>query len=93
MQAQCIEENDTFELRGKQPALVIALENKCETRMKCRVFAYVTSAKGVAQGQGTLRLAPKSQGAAAKKSYVMRVKMTGGVRSRPASAGRSEARR
>jgi hypothetical protein len=39
-----------------------------------------------------LVLAPKSQGAAAKKSYTMRAKMIGGSRSRRASARRSEAR-
>ena len=76
--AECIAENDTYIMRGKTPTFVIELENKCEQRMKCRVFAYVTSAKGAAQGQGTLRLAPKSHGAAAKKSYTMRVKMMGG---------------
>ena len=78
VQAQCIAENDAFEVRDTKPALVIALENLCEQRMKCRVYAYVTSAKGAAQGRATLRLAPKSHGAPAKKSYVMRVKMLGG---------------
>jgi hypothetical protein len=77
-QLKCIYETDTFEMRGNRPSLVIALENKCEQRMRCRVFAYVTSAKGAAQGRGLLKLAPKSHGTAAKKAYVMRVKMLGG---------------
>jgi hypothetical protein len=77
-QPKCIYETDTFEMHGNRPSLVIALENKCEQRITCRVFAYVTSAKGAAQGRGLLKLAPKSHGAAAKKAYVMRVKMLGG---------------
>ena len=78
VQAKCIDENDHYKRSGKQPLFVIELANLCEQRMKCRVFAYVTSAKGAAQGRGTLVLAPKSQGAAAKKSYTMKVKMIGG---------------
>ena len=66
VQAKCIDENDHYVRSGKQPLFVIELANLCEQRMKCRVFAYVTSAKGAAQGRGTIVLAPKSQGAAAK---------------------------
>jgi hypothetical protein len=76
--AACIEENDGYKMHGKQPMFEIALENKCEQRMRCKVFVYITSAKGVSQGRGTLVLAPKSQGPAAKKSYIMRAKMHGG---------------
>ena len=36
-----------------------------------RSIVYITSAKGVSQGRGTVVLAPKSQGPAAKKSYMM----------------------
>jgi hypothetical protein len=77
-QSKCIDENDHYKMRGKQPTLVIELAHRCEQRLKCRVFAYVTSAKGAAQGRGTIVLAPKSQGAAAKMSYAMKVKMIGG---------------
>ena len=77
-QTKCIDENDHYKRSGKQPLFMIELANLCEQRMKCRVLAYVTSAKGAALGRGTLVLAPKSQGAAAKKSYTMRVKMIGG---------------
>jgi hypothetical protein len=77
-QSKCIDENDHYKMRGKQPTLVIELANRCEQRLKCRVFAYVTSAKGAAQGRGTIVLAPRSQGEAAKKSYAMKVKMIGG---------------
>lgn len=77
-QSKCIDEDDHYRMRGKQPTLVIELANRCEQRLKCRVFAYVTSAKGAAQGRGTVVLAPKSHGAAAKQSYTMKVKMIGG---------------
>jgi hypothetical protein len=78
VQPNCIDENDTFTMVGNRPALVIALANKCEARMSCRVFAYVISAKGPALGRGTLVLAPASHGASAKKSFTMWVKMTAG---------------
>ena len=44
----------------------------------CKVFVYITSAKGPAQGRGIIVLAPKSRGAAAKNSYTMKAKMNGG---------------
>ena len=75
----CIAEQADFKLRGKQPIFEIALENKCERRLKCQVFVYITSAKGAAQGSGTLRLAPAAKGAAAKKLWSMPVKMAGGT--------------
>jgi hypothetical protein len=83
-QANCIDESDNFKRRGKTPIFEIALENKCEQRMSCRVYAYVTTAKGPSQGRGTLVLAPKSHGAAAKKSFTMRVAMAGGGSSQSA---------
>lgn len=78
IQADCIDENDGYKASGKRPNFVIELENKCEVRMTCRVFAYVTSPKGTALGRGTIVLAPKSAGAAAKNSFSMRVKMMSG---------------
>jgi hypothetical protein len=47
--------------------------------LKCQVYVYVISAKGPVQSHATLVLAPKSRGAAAKKSYVLKVKMLGGI--------------
>ena len=61
--------------------LSIELTNSCEQRMKCRVFAYITSAKGAAQGRGTIVLAPKSRGAAAKNSYAMKARCGGSSQS------------
>jgi hypothetical protein len=77
-QANCIEENDHYTMRGKTPTFVIAMENKCEQRLRCRVFAFITSARGIAQGHGTIVLASKSHGAAAKGSYAMKARMIGG---------------
>lgn len=79
IQAACIDENDGFKMNGKQAVFTIELANKCEQRMSCRVYAYLTSAKGAVQGHGTLLLAPKSKGAAAKQTFSMRAKMAGGM--------------
>ena len=46
--------------------------------MKCAVFVYVLNAKGPAHGRATLILGPKSDGAAATKSYALKVKGAGG---------------
>ena len=77
-QAKCIEEYDGYKMRGRQPIFEVALVNKCDQRIRCKVFVYITSAKGAAQGRGTIVLAPKSRGAAAKGSFTMRAKMNGG---------------
>jgi hypothetical protein len=78
IQANCIDEDDHYMRRGKTPMFVITFQNKCEARLRCRVFAFITSARGISQGRGIIVLAPKSAGAAAKNSYAMRVKMIGG---------------
>jgi hypothetical protein len=78
LQLSCIGEEDGFKMNGKQPIFQIALENKCEQRMKCKVFVYITSAKGPVQGRGTIVLAPKSAGAAAKGIYTIKTKESGG---------------
>jgi hypothetical protein len=77
-QSACIAENDGWVREGRGVGFAIELTNKCEQRLKCRVFAYVTSAKGAAQGNGTLVLAPASKGPAATKHWSMTVKMSGG---------------
>jgi hypothetical protein len=78
VQAACIDENDAFKMNGKTPMFEIALANKCERRMACKVFVYITSAKGVVQGHGRLVLAKASAGAKAKQTYTLRTKMAGG---------------
>ena len=77
-QSKCISEDENYKRNGNSVVYVIALENKCEARLKCEVYAYVVSAMGPSQGRTTMILAPSSQGAAAKKSYAMKVKMVGG---------------
>jgi hypothetical protein len=78
VQAECIDENDGFTMNGKTPVFMIELANKCAQRMSCKVFVYINSAKGPTQGSGTLVLAGKSAGDAAKKTFTMRTKMNGG---------------
>jgi hypothetical protein len=78
-QLDCIAESGRYTASGKRFAYVIALENKCERRIKCTVFAYVVQAKGPSSGSATVILAPKSQGAAAKKSHALAVRMIGGI--------------
>jgi hypothetical protein len=74
----CITETSDFRMTGKTPTFVTTLENKCERRFRCRVNVYVTTAKGPTQGQATLILGPHAAGEAAKKSYVLKIKMTSG---------------
>jgi hypothetical protein len=61
-QSKCISEDDNYVRLGKGVGFRIALTNKCEQRITCKVFVYITSAKGPAQGRGTIVLAPKSTG-------------------------------
>ena len=77
--SECIATSGDYVTRGKAVTYVITLENKCEQRLKCIVDAYVVGAKGPASGHTTMILAPQSQGAAAKKSYAMKVKAAGGM--------------
>jgi hypothetical protein len=60
-------------------AFVIELQNACEVRLKCIVEADVVGSRGPAQGQGTIILAPKSQGGAAAKADALKVKSMGGM--------------
>ena len=78
-QLKCIADSSGFKRSGNTATYTIELENKCEQRLKCRVYAYITSSKGPVQGNATLVLAPKSKGAAAKNSYAIKVKMLGGM--------------
>ncbi|HEY4141257.1 MAG TPA: hypothetical protein VGM57_07585 [Pseudolabrys sp.] len=78
VQANCIDENDGYVTKSRRPAFAIQLENKCDVRMVCKVFANISSAKGNALGHGTIRLKSKSAGAKAKGTWTMPVKMKGG---------------
>ena len=76
---ECVSDDTGFKLAGKQATYVIALENKCEMRLRCKVYALVQTARGEVKGHKTLVLAPKSKGAAAKRAYVLKVKMMSGI--------------
>ena len=78
-QSNCIAEGGTYRREGNRFDYVISLENKCERQIRCVVFAYVVQAKGPSSGRVALVLAPRSKGAAAKKSYALRVRMSGGI--------------
>jgi hypothetical protein len=78
-QSQCLTDSGGFKMVDDHAAYTIELTNNCEQRLKCQVYVYVSSAKGPAHGHATLVLAPKSRGAAAKKTYVLKVKMLGGI--------------
>ena len=75
----CIGTSGEYQTQGKRISFLITLENKCEKRLKCEVFAYVIGAKGPSSGHAVLVLGAQSSGAAAKKSYAMRVNAAGGT--------------
>lgn len=77
-QSACIKQDSEWTRNGKRIAFTISLSNQCSARLRCRVFAYTTSAKGAAQGQGTLILKPGAKGQETKAIWSMRVKMAGG---------------
>jgi hypothetical protein len=68
---KCIQQKDTF---TEAKTFVIELSNACEQRMRCTVHAYVVNSRGPTKGFATLTLAPASKGAAAHRSYVMKLK-------------------
>ncbi len=77
-QLNCVEENNKHMREGNHLFYRIAMSNKCEQRLKCRVFAAAYSSKGPSIGRATLVLAPKSQGAPAQ-IYDFKVKGAGGM--------------
>jgi hypothetical protein len=76
---KCISTDTSYKKVGNSPMFEIALTNSCEKRLRCTIHAYVVGAFGPATGKGTVILAPKSKGADAHKSYVMKVKQIGGT--------------
>ena len=75
----CVTDDSGFKQSGKAATFEIALTNTCAQRMRCTVTAYVTTAGGPTSGKAVLILAGKSNGAAATKTYVMKVKSAGGM--------------
>ena len=75
----CVVDTSAFKQDGRTPTFVIELTNTCEKRLKCEVSAFVTTAKGQNSGESILFLAPKSQGAAARQTYVIPVRQASGM--------------
>ena len=78
-QLNCIEQSSEYKQTGKSLFYIQTFANKCEARMTCTIFVYQLNARGPSQGRGTLILGAKSAGAAAKKSYALKIKGAGGV--------------
>ena len=76
---KCVTSNTAFKEKGKAATFEIELENSCDERLKCTVDAFVTGARGQAQGHGTLILAAAPKGQTTRKAYVMKVKSAGGM--------------
>jgi len=76
---KCVADTTHFKAEDKRAYFIVALENKCEQRVKCVIHANIRTARGNTKGHGTLVLAPRSAGAEAKKSYSLRVKVAGGM--------------
>ena len=76
---KCVTSNTAWKESGKAATFEIELQNTCDVRLKCTVDAFVIGARGQAQGHGTLILAPAPKGQTTHKSYVMKVKGTGGM--------------
>ncbi len=76
---RCVTQDTGFFEEGKQPVFRIVLTNTCEFRLRCTVNAYVVGSQGPKQGNATLTLAPASKGAAAKQTYTMTLKQSGGM--------------
>ena len=75
----CVTDTANFKAEDKHAYFIVALENGCEQRVKCEVFANIRTARGSKRGHGTLVLAAKSAGAEAKKAYRLRVRVAGGM--------------
>jgi hypothetical protein len=75
----CLNETGDYVTHGNAVTYVIGIANTCDKRLKCTIDAYVVGARGPASGHTTMILGAQSSGAAAKKTYTMRVKSAGGT--------------
>jgi hypothetical protein len=75
---KCISMETDFKQRAAATTYEITLANACAEAMRCTVTAYVVTAGGPSSGKAVLMLAGKAKGAAAKKTYAMKVKGMGG---------------
>jgi len=75
----CLDETGDYVSRGKAVVYLIGITNKCDRRLKCEIYANVTGPRGTSLGHTVMILGASSSGAAAKKTYAMRVKAAGGT--------------
>ena len=75
----CLAETGDYQTHGSAVTYLIGLTNSCDKRIRCVIDAYVVGAKGPSSGHTVMTLGAKSSGAAAKKTYVMKVKAFGGT--------------
>lgn len=75
----CLQETGDYGTRGKSVVYVIGIANSCDKRLRCEIFANVTGAKGSSLGHTVMVLGAAASGAAAKKTFTMRVKAAGGT--------------
>ena len=75
----CLQESGDYVTHGRAIAYVIGLSNTCGKRIKCTIDAYVVGAKGPASGHTIMILGAQASGAAAAKTYAMKVKASGGT--------------
>ncbi len=76
---KCVASNTEFKEKGKTATFEVELENSCDERLKCTIDAFVTGARGQAQGHGTLILAAAPKGQTTRKAFVMKVKSASGT--------------
>jgi hypothetical protein len=79
-QLNCVDESNKHMGERHHLSYRIHMTNKCEQRLKCKIFAAAYSSKGVSIGRATLILAAKSKNAPAQ-IYDFKIKGAGGMTS------------
>lgn len=77
--SECIGSESGFKTEGKRIFYEVALENKCEKKLRCQVFINVMNSRGSVNGHGILVLAGSDKGEAAKKSYRLTTREASGM--------------
>jgi hypothetical protein len=75
----CLQETGDYVTHGNAVTYVIGLTNSCDKRLRCEIFANISSARGTATGHTIMTLGRASDRSAAKKTYEMPVKTAGGI--------------
>ncbi len=76
---KCVTSNTNFKEKGKAAIFEVELQNTCDMRLKCTIDAFVTGARGQAQGHGTIILAAAPKGQTTRNAYALKVKSAGGI--------------